>query len=242
VTALEQSRLIERSIELPFKETAPETGPFRFYADGMEAGSETGWEKLFWFVFNESTNPMCLIDSNRRVVELNEPTLALLQRNRMEVVGSPADDFLAPSDRPDSQRRWHRILQLDTGEFHGIGTILRADGEEVALEFAARMIRLTGRRLAVYVLVSRGRVPSKGVGEGTSKSELTERERQVVTAIAMGDTTPDIAKELHISPETVRTHVRNAMEKTNTRTRAHLVARVMGEEGLLHLPHLEEQT
>jgi DNA-binding NarL/FixJ family response regulator len=69
---------------------------------------------------------------------------------------------------------------------------------------------------------------------------LTKRERQIVTEIAMGSDTNQIGADLHISPETVRTHVRNAMSKLNARTRAQLVALVMSTDGHLHLPRLEE--
>ena len=48
------------------------------------------------------------------------------------------------------------------------------------------------------------------------------------------------ASDLHISKETVRTHVRNAMVKLNARTRAQLVALVMSTDGQLHLPRVEE--
>jgi DNA-binding CsgD family transcriptional regulator len=34
---------------------------------------------------------------------------------------------------------------------------------------------------------------------------------------------------LHISPDTVRTHVRNAMTKMGARSRAQLVAKVLGD-------------
>ena len=47
--------------------------------------------------------------------------------------------------------------------------------------------------------------------------------------VALGKTGTDIAAELHLSPETVRTHVRNAMAKTQTRTRAQLVARAFSD-------------
>jgi len=80
---------------------------------------------------------------------------------------------------------------------------------------------------------------ANGNGDGRL---LSGRETEVLTMLAEGLTGEEIAQRLVLSPETVRTHVRNAMEKTATRTRAHLVARVMGEEGMLHLPHLEEQT
>ena len=50
----------------------------------------------------------------------------------------------------------------------------------------------------------------------------------------MGLDTGDIAAELHISPETVRTHVRNAMGKLGVHTRAQLVAVVLCGEQTLH--------
>ena len=42
-------------------------------------------------------------------------------------------------------------------------------------------------------------------------------------------TNDEIAAELHISHDTVRTHVRNAMNKVGARSRAHLVAKVLAE-------------
>ena len=47
--------------------------------------------------------------------------------------------------------------------------------------------------------------------------------------IAYGLTGPDIATELHVSHATVRTHVRNAMNKLGAHSRAHLVAKVYGD-------------
>ena len=45
----------------------------------------------------------------------------------------------------------------------------------------------------------------------------------------MGLTSAEIADELHVSHNTVRTHVRNAMGKLEARSRAHLVAKSMAE-------------
>ena len=45
-----------------------------------------------------------------------------------------------------------------------------------------------------------------------------------MSLVALGNTSLQIAEQLVISPETVRTHVRNAMAKTGARTRAQLVA------------------
>jgi DNA-binding CsgD family transcriptional regulator len=43
----------------------------------------------------------------------------------------------------------------------------------------------------------------------------------------------ELADELHISHDTVRTHVRSAMTKLGARSRAHLVAKALGDGPLL---------
>lgn len=53
---------------------------------------------------------------------------------------------------------------------------------------------------------------------------LTPREREIANLLATGLTGEQIAAQLFLSPETVRTHVRNAMRRTGTHTRVHLVA------------------
>ena len=55
------------------------------------------------------------------------------------------------------------------------------------------------------------------------------------TSSRSGDSGPEIAEELGIAHDTVRTHVRNAMEKIGARSRAHLVAKALGEGHALAL-------
>jgi DNA-binding NarL/FixJ family response regulator len=59
---------------------------------------------------------------------------------------------------------------------------------------------------------------------------LTDRERQVLTHVAEGRSNEEIATELMLSVETVRTHVRNAMRKLDTHTRAHAVFEALRNE------------
>ena len=56
------------------------------------------------------------------------------------------------------------------------------------------------------------------------RQSLTERESQVLSLLAVGQSGAQIASELVVSPETVRTHVRNAMSKLGAATRSHAVA------------------
>jgi DNA-binding NarL/FixJ family response regulator len=52
---------------------------------------------------------------------------------------------------------------------------------------------------------------------------LSVREREVLARLAEGRSIEEIADELVLSGETIRTHVRNAMGKLGTRTRAHAI-------------------
>ena len=53
---------------------------------------------------------------------------------------------------------------------------------------------------------------------------LTPRERQVLQLLAHGLNGPEIAEKLVLSPETVRTHVQNAVDRLGAATRVQAVA------------------
>ncbi len=56
------------------------------------------------------------------------------------------------------------------------------------------------------------------------KYQLTRRQREVLRMIADGLTGTEVAEQMVVSPETVRTHIRNAMSRLGAGTRAHAVA------------------
>jgi DNA-binding NarL/FixJ family response regulator len=66
----------------------------------------------------------------------------------------------------------------------------------------------------------------QGNGSGLQKA-LSRRESEVLTMLAKGLTGEEIARRLVLSPETVRTHVRNAMEKLDARTRTEAVVKAL---------------
>lgn len=70
-----------------------------------------------------------------------------------------------------------------------------------------------------------GTLAATSVGE--KLPELTQRERDVLRLLADGLSNDEIGKRLFISPETVRTHVRKAMEKLDADTRTQAVARAL---------------
>jgi DNA-binding NarL/FixJ family response regulator len=61
---------------------------------------------------------------------------------------------------------------------------------------------------------------------------LTEREREVLVAVAAGRSNAELARDLYVSPATVKTHVSRLLAKLGARDRAQLVV-VAYESGLV---------
>ncbi len=202
----------------------------------LERGNGTGWERLFWLVFTQTSNPVLLLDEQRLIVKVNGAAVSLFGGPQASLVGTSIDEIIKPEDRAAAASEWQEFLQ--SGEYSGKRALLRADGSEVQIEFAARLEHIAGRRLATYVAMVEQESSTPSV-EGSGELPLTNREREVITLIALGDETAQIAEKLHISPDTVRTHVRNAMAKLGARTRAQLVALVLCSEHAVHAPSLE---
>ncbi|MFD7032262.1 response regulator [Streptomyces sp. NPDC059917] len=71
-----------------------------------------------------------------------------------------------------------------------------------------------------------------GSAEALPKAALTEREEEVLRSMATGLTNPEIAQELRVSLETVKTHVGNVLTKLGAQNRTHAVV-IAYESGLV---------
>jgi PAS domain S-box-containing protein len=200
------------------------------------ATPEGGWERLFWLIFRHSSNPVGLLDEERRILDLNDAGLALLQATREQTIGTSIADAVLPAEQAEATRQWEAFLR--TGRYSGTRDLVRPDGSTVVVDFAAQLAVVDGQRLAIYVIVAKAESWPTAKPADASRKALTRREREVVTLIAMGLETDEIAEELHVSPETVRTHVRNAMSKLGAHTRAQLVAIALRDDRSIHIPHV----
>jgi PAS domain S-box-containing protein len=188
-----------------------------------------GWSALFATAFKQSKNPMALVDAERRHVDANAAYLRLLGRGRDELLGRHVWDFVAGGP-VFTYAQWQAALAAH--RFHGEAELIRADGSRVAVQWAGTTEVATGQRLVLFVALSTSRWGGsfrRTVETDREPGELSPRELEIVRMIARGESGPEIAAELHISHDTVRTHVRNAMKKVGARSRAHLVAKVLGE-------------
>jgi len=67
-------------------------------------------------------------------------------------------------------------------------------------------------------------VPPKG-----SRGKLTRRQRQILQLLADGESTTVAARELDLSEETVKTHIKTALARLGARNRTHAVAIALRE-------------
>src|SRR4051812_33819359 len=191
-----------------------------------------GWPALFASAFGQSRNAMVLLDDRRQVLDANAAFVALVGRGRTELLGRRIASLV--KDGPLlSDREWRDALHQ--GRFTGEATLQHADGSGVAVQWGASTEVVTGRRLVLVVALStsrwgaRFRRPRDAPPDARATGTLSAREREVVRLVALGETGPEIAAELGITHDTVRTHVRNAMTKLGPRSRAHLVAKAIGQ-------------
>jgi DNA-binding NarL/FixJ family response regulator len=156
------------------------------------------------------------------------------------IVASPPDVALVDVDLPDTSGvdLTRRLLRRDGR----LGVLLYTGMDdpnvlEDALASGARGFTLKTSDAAtmlnaVHAVAAGGSFVDPGVraliaaAGGAERPEvrlLTVREREVLARLADGLSVEEIAADLVLSTETIRTHVRNAMGKLGTRTRAHAI-------------------
>lgn len=112
---------------------------------------------------------------------------------------------------------------------------LRSAGEAAEGLGARTEQALAERALRALGVRTWRRGPAGETDEGLAA--LTDREREIATLVAAGNTNPDIARSLFLSRKTIERHVSNVMAKLGVRNRAQLAA-LLGRSG--DGPHQDE--
>ena len=177
---------------------------------------------------------MLIADDQRRWVTGNAAAGQLLGIPREQIPWATMDDVTPASERSRLEEQWEAFL--GSGGAEGLYELFVPGREPVPVEFGAVAHVQPSRHLAVFMALE-----PEAAGAGTTtliggpawsvivkddegRSALTRREREVLTLIAAGGRSEDVADELFVSPETVKSHVQNALSKLGARTRAHAVA------------------
>ena len=189
--------------------------------DRREAGSRRGIDGVnARALFDAIGVPMLIADDERRYVDANSAACAALGRPREDIVGTTVDDLTPPELRGELEVAWQKFLR--TGAMSGVFRLVLPGGRMARFDYTAIAGVGDGRHLSV-VVPSRRHSPSSPV-KGPQPSPLSAREREIMKRVALGQDGPEIARDLVVSPATVRTHIGNAIRKLGARSRAHAIA------------------
>jgi DNA-binding NarL/FixJ family response regulator len=144
------------------------------------------------------------------VVDLRMPRLSGIQVARSVLEECPRTAVVVYADAAD------RPLLAEALDAGVRGVVLK----EAPLDDVLRAVDVAARGSTYIDPVLAGHL----VASGTGTPHLTQREREVLRLLADGCSNEEIGNRLTISPETVRTHVRKAMDKLDAGTRTQAVA------------------
>jgi NarL family two-component system response regulator LiaR len=102
---------------------------------------------------------------------------------------------------------------------------------------AANGEAVISRRLGMRLVEHLRKAPEPSTGMRPVKSPLTPREWEIIDLLCEESSTDDIARELVLSTETVRSHVKNILRKLDVRSREQAVAVAEAMRGGTNDPH-----
>jgi DNA-binding CsgD family transcriptional regulator len=177
---------------------------------------------------------MLIADDEQRWVTANDAACELLGLGREEIPWRTIGDVTPASGRRRLTDQWRAFLS--SGAAEGWYQLQTPDRGPVPVEFSAIANVVAGRHLMVFTTPDDASVAEGLAGsareaawtpvaaEGIRPVRLTRRESEVMTLIAAGGHSDDIALRLFLSSETIKSHAQNAMTKLGAHTRAHAVA------------------
>jgi DNA-binding NarL/FixJ family response regulator len=116
------------------------------------------------------------------------------------------------------------IASLRAGAVGFLTKDLDVDALPRAIEGAVRGEAVISRRLSMRLIERLRSVTGRAHSLRATRSSLTTREWEVIDLLAEGLTTDQMAESLHLSSETVRSHVKHILRKLDAPSRAEAVA------------------
>jgi PAS domain S-box-containing protein len=136
-----------------------------------------------------------------------------------DIRGRHYTSVIAPEDQPRARELITRKLLSSTAT-EATGVVVATDGTRLTLEFSAVSLMDGERVIGVFGLLS-------GPLDEETKAPHpapTPRQAEVLRLLEHGRSTKQIAQELHLSPETVRNHIRHVFRALGVHSRLDAVA------------------
>ena len=191
-------------------------------------------------LFDALVVPAALYDAEGFCVRINAPAERASGLSNAEMVGRYVNDLVAPESRAIVEDQFRRAAEL--GEPTDFETAFDDAGGHRRFARAQHLpLRDGDRIIGVLILAFEGHRPPGDELIGLQPLPvLTARQQQILELIASGHSTSEIARELTLSTETVRNHLRNLFRGLRVHTRVEAIATAQ-RLGLLALPVLGPQ-
>ena len=160
--------------------------------------------------------PSYVVDATGIVRWLNPAAERLLG----DVRGRQFTSVIAPEDRPAARERFAQKMLGTSPASEATGHLVSTAGTRVPVEVSSVPLKNGERVVGVFGLIEERPDDSPTA----PPPHLTPRQVEVLRLLEQGRSTKQIAAELHLSPETVRNHVRRLFRALGVNTRLEAVA------------------
>jgi PAS domain S-box-containing protein len=168
--------------------------------------------------------PAYVLDPSGRIRWLNDAARAI----GGDLVGRYFTSLVAPESLKSARKRFERTLR---GEAHDDFIVdVEVKGEQQRLEISS--VPIGGARHAVGIFGLARPASRNAHRSRKTDGRLTRRQHEVLEHLAEGASTDDIARELVVSRETIRNHVRHILQRLGVRSRLAAIA-VARRDGLV---------
>jgi PAS domain S-box-containing protein len=194
-----------------------------------------GLQNLDPWLVDSLVMPATLHDLDGRFVHMNAAAERACGKSNAQMLGAPLTQLLPPETHKSVNALFrHAVERGEPTDFETV--FLDASGQLRGVHVQHLPLRDGGAIVGVLSLAfDVRRAPSEPIR--APDPCLTPRQREILNLVASGLSTAEIARELTLSPETVRNHLRNASRELGAHNRVEAVARAR-RVGLLAAPAL----
>jgi PAS domain S-box-containing protein len=135
------------------------------------------------------------------------------------------EDLVYNESENENLEKIHKCINGVHGSVHVELTIAKKDQTPAVIELSGVLVKIEGKECLVGNIIEKNseKVSQLKISENTSKSDLSEREMEVLGYICKGLSSAEIAEKLFVSPRTIDSHRLALLSKTETKNTADLV-------------------
>jgi PAS domain S-box-containing protein len=183
--------------------------------------------------------PASLHDVEGRFVHMNAAAERAIGSSNACWLGRHYTEPVPPEARENVEAQFRHAVE--TGEPTDFETVfVDASGHIRGVRAQHLPLRRGDAIVGIFILAFDVRQPPAGLIGQEPHPRLTPRQREILELIASGLSTSEIAKELTLSTETVRNHLRRVFEELHVHTRVEAIVAAQ-RFGLLAAPALRPQ-